>query len=48
MRRISERRLMVGGAAMFAQIKRNHHIVNRGFNVRIPFVRTRLRVCVDS
>lgn len=45
---ISLIRLIEGGAAMFAAVNRNHHIVSVGRIARIPFVRYRLRVCVIS
>jgi len=45
---ISLRRLIDGGAAMFAQVKMNHHIVIVGPTHINPFVRNRLRVLVIS
>lgn len=45
---ISLRRLIVGGAAMFAHEKRNHHNDKIGAVIRIPPVNTTLRVCVVS
>jgi hypothetical protein len=45
---ISLRRLIDGGAAIFIQIRRNHHIVVIGLIVKIPFVKVNLRLCVAS
>ena len=45
---ISDRRLIDGGAAIFAAENRNHHIVIVGNSIWRPLVRKRLRVCVDS
>lgn len=46
--RISARRLMEGGPAIFAIEAINHHIQVLGRRVRNPLVRKRLRVLVDS
>lgn len=46
--RISARRLMEGGPAMFAMDAINHHIVIVGRMVKNPFVRNSLRVLVVS
>lgn len=43
-RRISLRRLMVGGAAIFAHENINHHIDRIGIVSKIPLVRIILRV----
>ena len=45
---ISLSRLIDGGAAMFAAVNKNHHIVIIGLIVMRPFVRNILRVCVIS
>jgi len=45
---ISERRLIDGGAAMFAHVNKNHHIVRMGRLVIMPLDRASLRVCVIS
>lgn len=45
-RKISLIRLILGGAAIFAQQNRNHHRDNIGITVRNPFVSIILRVCV--
>ena len=45
---ISLRRLIDGGAAIFAAVKRNHHIVITGLIVIRPLVRNMLRVWVIS
>ncbi len=45
---ISLIRLIDGGAAMFLAVNRNHHIDSAGSITRSPFVRYRLRVCVNS
>ena len=45
---ISLRRLIDGGAAMFAAVNRNHHIVIIGLIVIRPLVRNILRVWVIS
>jgi len=45
---ISLRRLIDGGAAMFAAVNKNHHIVIIGLMVINPFVRNILRVWVTS
>lgn len=47
-RRISLRRLMDGGAAILAQIRRNHHREIIGTDISKPFVRAILRVRVNS
>lgn len=45
---ISAIRLMVGGPAMLATVKKNHiNVINGNIDCN-PFVRNRLRVCVDS
>lgn len=41
---ISLRRLIVGGAAMFLAVNKNHHIVKIGAITISPFVRNSLRV----
>lgn len=41
---ISLRRLIDGGAAIFAAVNKNHHIVMIGLIVIRPFVRNILRV----
>jgi hypothetical protein len=41
---ISLNKLMVGGAAIFVQIRINHHIDRVGINDKIPLVRINLRV----
>ena len=46
--RISARRLIDGGPAIFATVAINHHIDMFGRTVRNPFVRNRLRVLVVS
>ncbi len=43
-RRSSARRFIDGGAAIFAALNRNHHIVIAGMTARKPLVRNRLRV----
>jgi hypothetical protein len=43
-KRISLRRLIDGGAAMFTQVNRNHHMVRVGSLVIRPLVRAVLRV----
>ena len=48
MRVISLKRLIDGGAAMFAAVNKNHHIVIVGLIVINPLVRNILRVCVIS
>lgn len=45
---ISLSRLIEGGAAILQQIMKNHHIDIIGIRLRIPFVRIKLRVWVDS
>lgn len=45
---ISLSRLIEGGAAIFAAVKRNHHIDIVGLIVISPFVKNILRVCVIS
>ncbi len=45
-RKISLIRLILGGAAMFAQQNMNHQNDNIGITVSIPFVRIILRVLV--
>lgn len=45
---ISDIRLIVGGAAIFADVATNHHIQRLGRAVRRPLVRNRLRVLVVS
>ena len=47
-RRISLNRLIEGGAAIFAEIKINHHRDIEGKILRSPFVRKSLRDEVDS
>jgi hypothetical protein len=46
--RISLSRLIEGGAAMFAQTIKNHHIDKIGEIAKIPLVKAILRVCVYS
>ena len=41
---ISDSRLIDGGAAIFAHVNRNHHIVRIGRLAIIPFERDSLRV----
>lgn len=43
-RKISLSKLSDGGAAMFADNRRNHHIDRVGVNIIIPFVKKLLRV----
>ena len=43
---ISLIKLILGGAAIFAQQNKNHHNDNTGIMVNIPFVSVILRVCV--
>ena len=43
-RRSSARRFIDGGAAIFAALNKNHHIVIAGMIARKPLVRNRLRV----
>jgi len=45
---ISLRRLILGGAAMFAADRRNHRRVMKGKRFNSPFVIYILRVCVVS
>lgn len=45
---ISLIRLIEGGAAMLAQISKNHHRERAGKMFSIPFVRKSLREDVDS
>jgi len=45
---ISLRRLIEGGAAIFAAVNRNHHIDIIGVSAINPLVRNILRVCVIS
>jgi len=45
---ISLSKLIDGGAAIFAAVNRNHHIVIIGAIDIIPFVKNILRVCVIS
>lgn len=45
-KKISLIRLILGGAAIFAQQNINHHNDNIGITVRNPFVNIILRVCV--
>lgn len=47
-RRISLNRFKVGGAAMFAARKRNHHIDKIGAFIKIPLDKAMLRVAVLS
>ena len=47
-RRISLKRLIEGGAAMLAALRRNHHSARWGASRASPFVIYRLRVLVDS
>ncbi len=48
MRRISLNRLIEGGAAILAALRRNHHRAIYGEIMARPFVMYRLRVLVDS
>lgn len=45
-KKISLIKLILGGAAMFAQQNINHHSDNIGITVKNPFVNIILRVCV--
>jgi len=45
---ISLIKLIDGGAAIFAQVNKNHHNVRIGSDAIIPFVRANLRVWVIS
>ena len=45
---ISLNKLIDGGAAMFAAVNKNHHIVIMGLIVINPLVKNILRVCVIS
>lgn len=47
-RRISLKRLIDGGAAIFAAVAINHQRVRVGNTIIIPLVRKILRVCVNS
>lgn len=47
-RRISDSRLIDGGAAILAHVNRNHHIVRIGRLAISPFDKDRLRVWVSS
>lgn len=46
--RISDARLIVGGAAIFAAENKNQIAVINGKNASIPLVKNKLRVCVVS
>ena len=45
---ISERRLIDGGAAIFAHVNKNHQSDRIGRITIMPFDRVSLRVCVNS
>ena len=47
-RKISDKRLTEGGAAIFAPVNRNHHSERMGRVTIMPLDRVSLRVCVNS